>query len=159
MNKQLGGPRISRPPKFNGGKFMKKVTVARVAAFALVFLGTFLLPLKAQAGGKVRVYNELQQVIHPWFKCPASAVAVPSSGCSTTGWNYFGVIDADGEFEWGFSAYPGHYSFTYTLDLTPPKDRVEGDIKASFYLDSSTNVVIQIGKRLKAFELEGPDSQ
>ena len=97
------------------------------------------------------VFNEASQTIHPWFKCPAPA-------CNADGsWTFYGSIDADSQFEWNFSASPGDFAFTYTLDGEPaPTDPVNGDSKALFTVDPGTNNVIQIGNKIRALDLNAP---
>jgi hypothetical protein len=129
---------------------VKKLTIAFVGVLA-GGLGTSLLPLPAEAGGLVRVYNETSQTIHPWYKCPAPA-------CPTTGWTFFGAIGGPGEFEWDFSSFPGDWAFTYTLDGQPaPVDPVQGDQKTLFTVDSITNNVIQIGNKIRSVDLNAPN--
>jgi hypothetical protein len=134
---------------------MKKAAIAVLAALALV-------SFQAQAGGNVRLVNETDALIHPWFKsnCWGFAVGPQPS------WVFFGGVAARSQFEWGFSD-PGltdpacphpKIEFTYTTDLTPPPDRVKGDVKAKFKFSADKNVVIQVGGKLKAFRL-GDDNE
>ena len=117
------------------------------------------LPAAANAAGNVLVYNEASETIHPWFKCPAPA-------CNADGsWTFYGTITADSQFQWDFSASPGDFAFTYTLDGEPvPTDRVKGARKdpvngarkALFTVDPGTNNVIQIGNKIRALDLNAP---
>ena len=117
------------------------------------------LPAAANAAGNVLVYNEASETIHPWFKCPAPA-------CNADGsWSFYGSITADSQFQWDFSASPGDFAFTYTLDGEPAptdrvkgarKDRVNSARKALFTVDPATNNVIQIGNKIRALDLNAP---
>ena len=107
----------------------------------------------------VLVYNEASETIHPWFKCPAPA-------CNADGsWTFYGTITADSQFQWDFSASPGDFAFTYTLDGEPAptdpvngarKHPVNGARKALFTVDPGTNNVIQIGNKIRALDLNAP---
>ena len=114
-------------------------------------LSPFSLPAAANAAGNVLVYNEASETIHPWFKCPAPA-------CNADGsWTFYGTITADSQFQWDFSASPGDFAFTYTLDGEPaPTDPVNGARKALFTVDPGTNNVIQIGNKIRALDLNAP---
>src|SRR5215831_1607274 len=99
--------------------FRLKSTLATMAVVAGAVAVS--LPAAANAAGNVLVYNEASETIHPWFKCPAPA-------CNADGsWTFYGTITADSQFQWDFSASPGDFAFTYTLDGEPaPTDRVKG---------------------------------
>ena len=135
--------------------FRLKSTLATMAVVAGAVAVS--LPAAANAAGNVLVYNEASQTIHPWFKCPAPA-------CNADGsWSFYGSITADSQFQWDFSAFPGDFAFTYTLDGEPaPTDPVNGARKdhgarkALFTVDPGTNNVIQIGNKIRALDLNAP---
>ena len=135
--------------------FRLKSTLATMAVVAGAVAVS--LPAAANAAGNVLVYNEASETIHPWFKCPAPA-------CNADGsWSFYGTITADSQFQWDFSAFPGDFAFTYTLDGEPaPTDPVygarkdHGARKALFTVDPGTNNVIQIGNKIRALDLNAP---
>jgi hypothetical protein len=135
--------------------FRLKSTLATMAVVAGAVAVS--LPAAANAAGNVLVYNEASETIHPWFKCPAPA-------CNADGsWSFYGTIAADSQFQWDFSAFPGDFAFTYTLDGEPaPTDPVNGARKdhgarkALFTVDPGTNNVIQIGNKIRALDLNAP---
>ena len=135
--------------------FRLKSTLATMAVVAGAVAVS--LPAAANAAGNVLVYNEASETIHPWFKCPAPA-------CNADGsWTFYGTITADSQFQWDFSAFPGDFAFTYTLDGEPaPTDPVNGARKdhgarkALFTVDPGTNNVIQIGNKIRALDLNAP---
>jgi hypothetical protein len=135
--------------------FRLKSTLATMAVVAGAVAVS--LPAAANAAGNVLVYNEASETIHPWFKCPAPA-------CNADGsWSFYGSITADSQFQWDFSAFPGDFAFTYTLDGEPaPTDPVNGARKdhgarkALFTVDPGTNNVIQIGNKIRALDLNAP---
>jgi hypothetical protein len=137
--------------------FRLKSTLATMAVVAGAVAVS--LPAAANAAGNVLVYNEASETIHPWFKCPAPA-------CNADGsWSFYGTIDADSQFQWDFSASPGDFAFTYTLDGEPAptdpvngarKHPVNGARKALFTVDPGTNNVIQIGNKIRALDLNAP---
>jgi hypothetical protein len=133
---------------------MKKAVMTVLALLAVA-------ASQAQAGGNVRLVDETDVPIHPWFKSNCWGFNVGPQ----TGWVFFGTVGARSQFEWGF-ADPGltdpncpnpRIEFTYTLDLTPPPDKVRGDVRAKFKFAPDKNVVIQVGGRLKAFPLGDSD--
>ena len=140
--------------------FRLKSTLATMAVAGAVAVS---LPAAANAAGNVLVYNEASETIHPWFKCPAPA-------CNADGsWSFYGTIAADSQFQWDFSAFPGDFAFTYTLDGEPAptdpvngarngarKHPVNGARKALFTVDPGTNNVIQIGNKIRALDLNAP---
>jgi len=125
-----------------------------LAAAAIAGTLVWAVPAHAQSptAGAVIVFNQSGQPIHPWFKCPAPA-------CNADGsWTFYGGIGPYSSFGWDFSAFPGDFAFTYTLDGDPPPaDSVKGDRKAIFSVDPTTNIVIQIGNKVRAFDLNAPD--
>jgi len=137
--------------------FRLKSTLATLAVVAGAVAVS--LPAAANAAGNVLVYNEASETIHPWFKCPAPA-------CNADGsWTFYGTITADSQFQWDFSASPGDFAFTYTLDGEPAptdpvngarKHPVNGARKALFTVDPGTNNVIQIGNKIRALDLNAP---
>ena len=135
--------------------FRLKSTLATMAVVAGAVAVS--LPAAANAAGNVLVYNQASETIHPWFKCPAPA-------CNADGsWSFYGTITADSQFQWDFSAFPGDFAFTYTLDGEPaPTDPVNGARKdhgarkALFTVDPGTNNVIQIGNKIRALDLNAP---
>lgn len=78
---------------------------------------------------------------------------------------FFGGVAAREEFEWDFSdpaltkpTCPNpRIQFTFTLDLAPPPDKVDGDVRARFKFAADKNEVIQIGERLQAFRFGKED--
>ena len=127
-----------------------------------VFATLVLASLQAQAGGNVRLINETDAAIHPWFKSNCWGFNVGPQ----TGWVFFGGVSPRGQFEWGFSdpgltdpacAHP-RIQFTFTSDLTPPPDHVKRDLRAKFKFATDKNVVIQVGGKLNAFRL-GEDNE
>ena len=138
--------------------FRLKSTLATMAVVAGAVAVS--LPAAANAAGNVLVYNEASETIHPWFKCPAPA-------CNADGsWTFYGTITADSQFQWDFSASPGDFAFTYTLDGEPAptdpvngarKHPVNGARKALFTVDPGINNVIQIGNKIRALDLNAPD--
>ena len=134
--------------------FRLKSTLATMAVIAGAVAVS--LPAAANAAGNVLVYNEASETIHPWFKCPAPA-------CNADGsWTFYGSITADSQFQWDFSAFPGDFAFTYTLDGEPApneslrRHRRQNDRKALFTVDPGTNNVIQIGNKIRALDLNAP---
>ena len=109
----------------------------------------------AFAGGKIRVYNETDQVIHPWFKNSCWSIVPPTSD-----WVFFGGIAPRDEFEWDFTSFSTCASpeiqFTYTTDFTPPQDPVKGNLRVLFMWAPDTNYVLQVGEKIRALEMEAP---
>ena len=134
---------------------MRKVIVASLSTlvFAAILLTSWSVRAQAPTAGSVVVFNQSSQVIHPWFKCPASA-------CNADGsWTFYGGISANSSFEWDFgqTGTLGDFAFTYTLDGDPPPvDPVQGDRKVLFTVDAYTNTMIQIGNKIRALDLNAP---
>jgi hypothetical protein len=125
-------------------------------AFSLIIVGLVLSSVDTLAAGNVRLNNEGPVLIHPWFK---SSCWDPSFGAPADTWVFFGGVVPGGSFQWdGFYTFlaPGcdDVQFTYTTDLNPPVDPVKGNHRTRFTVTGEENVVLQVGRTLRALQME-----
>jgi hypothetical protein len=132
---------------------MRKPIVAFLSTLSVtgILFTSWSVHAQAPTAGIVTVSNQSELPIHPWFKCPAPA-------CNADGsWTFYGGIGPGGSFSWDFSSVPGDFAFTYTVGGDPaPTDPVQGDRKALFSVDVTTNTVVQIGNKIRAIDLNAP---